>query len=230
MDKYGTEERTVDFAPILRRLWKNALLIFLICALCAATAYAFFSYRRHPVFSADTEIYVFTGATYSDTMMSDKLAEDAKTIIKNVTVMENVIDEMQLDMTPSALSSKITVTAPSDTRTILITVKDGDPFRCAEIANCVREKSSEKLQSVMSLEAVNTISEARIPTSSGGNGAFKMAVIAFIAAFICCFGVIAVLEVFNDRITSPEDIEKSLGITTLGSIPYVSKNADDPAE
>jgi len=228
LDTNKNNETQIDIGLLVRKGLKNISLILIICALTAVCAYVFVTRAKTPVFTASTEVYVLnsasqTSTSYNDMLMSKQLTNDFENIITNITVTEQVRDKLGLSISPQTLASKIRVTNKTDTRILVISVTDADPFEAARIANCVRDTATSKIVEIMSLDAVNLISEARIPTVSSGTGALKYAVLAALVALVACFGVILLVTMFNDKIESPLDVEEQLGISNLGTIPYVEK-------
>ncbi len=226
-------DKQIDVVAMLLRIWRNIVVVLLICCICTVAAYTYFTYTETPMYTARTEVYMLTSLRdtlalgnnniYNEISLSDRLRGDFEKIMTNITITEQVVDRLKLNISPEALSSRLSVASKEETRIIEITVVDSDPFRAANIVNTVREVSAERIVDQMGLDAINLISEARIPTAPIGSNARRAALYTFIASFIICIAFIAVLDIFNDRIRTPDDIEHYLGLSTLGSIPLVKK-------
>ena len=125
-----------------------------------------------------------------------------------------MIAQLKLDMTHEELLKKLSVDTPTDTRVVSITVTDTDPYTAAEIANAVRDIASKHIQQVMDIKAVNVVETANIPDEPSSPSVPKNGVIG---------GLVIIVYLTNDTVKTPEDVEKYLGLSVLGTIPYSSK-------
>ena len=125
-------------------------------------------------------------------------------------------------MTAEALAKKITVNAQNNTRVLQISVSDTDPQRAAEIANCVREEAAIQIKRIMDVDAVNLVYEAQVPKAPSypnvASSTLGWAAIGFVV--ILC--VLAAVYALDDGIRTEEDVERYLGLSTLGIIPVSS--------
>ena len=89
------------------------------------------------------------------------------------------------------------------------------------IANEVREAAVEQLESVLQLDSITTVYEAETPTGSlesSGGGLKKAVVAGFVGAVLVC-AVLALVYIVQGRICTEDDVERYLGLRTLGAIP-----------
>ncbi|MCW1043146.1 YveK family protein, partial [Streptococcus anginosus] len=83
--------------------------------------------------------------TNQDLQAGTYLVKDYKEIILSQDVLAKVIDDLKLNVQPSALAKKINVTVPTDTRIVSIAVSDGDAKEAARVANSLRQVAAEKI-------------------------------------------------------------------------------------
>ena len=213
----------IDLLETLDNALKNKWLILLISLIMAVLGFIYCTLFKVPTYTATTQVYILNSVSesisYSDMQTSIQLTSDYEKLITNVSVTEKVIDKLNLSMSPAALASKISVASPEDTRILVISVTDRDPFMAKQIADAVREVASEKILDIMRIDAVKLVNEARVPTASTSNGATKTAMTMFLISLVLCIGVIAIINIFDDSVKSPDDIERYFGISLLGSIP-----------
>ena len=112
---------------------------------------------------------------------------------------------------------------PTDTRVVSITVTDTDPYTAAEIANAVRDIASKHIQQVMDIKAVNVVETANIPDEPSSPSVPKNGVIGGLLGILLAAAVVIIVYLTNDTVKTPEDVEKYLGLSVLGTIPYSSK-------
>lgn len=154
---------------------------------------------------------------------SSTLTKDYAELIKSRTVTEGVIAQLGLDMTHEQLLSKLSVDTPTDTRVVSITITDTDPYTAAEIANAVRDIVSKHIQQVMDIKAVNVVETANIPDSPSSPSAAKNGMLGGMFGILLAAAIVIIVYLTNDTVKTPEDVEKYLGLSVLGTIPYVSK-------
>ena len=151
------------------------------------------------------------------------MVKDYKEIILSQDVLAKVIDDLKLNIQPSALAKKINVTVPTDTRIVSIAVSDGDAKEAARIANSLRQVAAEKIIAVTKVADVTTLEEAEVPNSPSSPNIRRNTLIGFLAGGVLISVVILVVEVLDDRVKKPEDVEEALGITLLGVVPNMNK-------
>ena len=151
------------------------------------------------------------------------MVKDYKEIILSQDVLAKVIDDLKLNVQPSALAKKINVTVPTDTRIVSIAVSDGDAKEAARIANSLRQIAAEKIIAVTKVADVTTLEEAEIPNAPSSPNIRRNTLIGFLAGGVFISVVILVVEVLDDRVKKPEDVEEALGITLLGVVPNMNK-------
>ena len=154
---------------------------------------------------------------------SSTLTKDYAELIKSRTVTEGVIAQLKLDMTHEKLLKKLSVDTPTDTRVVSITVTDTDPYTAAQIANAVRDIASKHIQQVMDIKAVNVVETANIPDEPSSPSVPKNGVIGGLLGILLAAAVVLIVYLTNDTVKTPEDVEKYLGLSVLGTIPYSSK-------
>ena len=178
-----------------------------------------------PKYESTTKIVVLSKQdgntlTNQDIQTSTSLTKDYAELIKSRTVTEGVI---ALDMTHEELLKKLSVDTPTDTRVVSITVTDTDPYTAAEIANAVRDIASKHIQQVMDIKAVNVVETANIPDEPSSPSVPKNGVIGGLLGILLAAAVVIIVYLTNDTVKTPEDVEKYLGLSVLGTIPYSSK-------
>ena len=181
-----------------------------------------------PKYESTTKIVVLSKQdsstlTNQDIQTSTSLTKDYAELIKSRTVTEGVIAQLKLDMTHEELLKKLSVDTPTDTRVVSITVTDTDPYTAAQIANAVRDIASKHIQQVMDIKAVNVVETANIPDEPSSPSVPKNGVIGGLLGILLAAAVVIIVYLTNDTVKTPEDVEKYLGLSVLGTIPYSSK-------
>ena len=177
-----------------------------------------------PKYQSTTKMYVLSKQdsntlTSQDMTTSLSLTKDYAVLIRSRTVIEGVISQLGLDNTYEQVLNQVNVKTETDTRVITVTVTDEDPYQACEIANAVREVASNHIKNVMDIDAVNVVDEANIPTHKSSPSFSKNTVLGALIGAILAIAVILIAYLSNDSVKTQEDVEKYLGLSTLGTIP-----------
>jgi len=217
----------INLLDLLYYLKKKIVVLAIVAAICALGGFLASSLFMTPQYTASTRVYVLNrsnenAVVSSDFTLSNYMIADYKVLITGQNVTAEVIEELGLSMTPGALSGKISVSAPDNTRVLQISVTDSNPVMAASIANCVRETASTQIREIMAVDAVNLVYEATVPTVPSSPNVMKNTVLAGILGLAVAVFVFAVIFVLDDAIRTEEDVERYLGLSTLGVIPISS--------
>lgn len=212
-------------ALLLRRFW---VILFsgIFVGLCAL---AYVKATTRPVYTSSTKIYVLnkgenaSDVTSSDLQLGATLATDYAQLIKDRTVAERVIAELGLSMSAETLINKINVTMPNSGRIITISVSDTDPYLASKLTTTVRDVAVTHIKEVMNSEAVNVVEDANIPQGQTMDHYKKYGLMGFLAGAALAVGIIFLQFMLNDTVTDESDVEKYLGLSTLGNIPLAKE-------
>ena len=218
----------IDVLYLLRKLWSKKFFIVFVGLLAGTITLLGSVFFIKPKYTSTTRIYVVSRSsdstlTNQDLQAGSYLVNDYKEVITSSEVLSSVIDQEKLSMSAGALSGEITVTIPTDTRVISISVTDTDAQRACDIANTVREVAAEKIKAVTKVDDVTTLESATKPSHPSSPNVKKNAAIGALAGVFLAVVGILVAEVLDDRVRRPEDIEETLGMTLLGVVPDVDK-------
>lgn len=220
----------IDVLSLVKTLWRRKFLIVVTAFVMAIVALGYSTFIIKPNYTSTTRIYVVnrqanenSTLTNQDLQAGTYLVKDYKEIILSQDVLAKVVDDLKLNVQPSALAKKINVTVPTDTRIVSIAVSDGDAKEAARIANSLRQIAAEKIIAVTKVSDVTTLEEAEVPNSPSSPNIRRNTLIGFLAGGFLISVVILVVEVLDDRVKKPEDVEEALGITLLGVVPNMNK-------
>jgi len=213
----------LELAGVLLNKW---WLIILVSITTAIIGFAISFFLIVPTYESTTKIYILNKndnqtVTYSDVQLGSQLTKDYSELINSRYVLEEVAQKLNLDMEYSYMKKIISVTTPSDTRIVSITVEDKDPVMAMNIANAVRESASVHISNVMDIDAVNIVESANMPTKKSSPSYTKSVLLGGIVGCVLVCAILLIGYLMNDTIKTSEDVEKFLGLSTLGIIPYI---------
>ena len=220
----------IDIVSLLKTIWKRKFLIILTALITAVIALGYSVFIANPSYQRTTRIYVVNrqqtennALTKQDLQAGAYLVKDYKEIILSQDVLSTVISELKLSSTTADLAGKVTVSVPTDTRIVSITVTNGDPNQASRIANTLREVAAEKIITVTKVSDVTTLEEAEAPKSPSSPNIRRNVMIGFVGGAVAMVVLVLIVEVLDDRVKKPEDIEEVMGMSLLGIVPDMKK-------
>ncbi|HFI0271289.1 TPA: YveK family protein [Streptococcus suis] len=217
----------IDVLALLRTIWRKKFLILLTALLTTGVAFAYSAFLVTPQYDATTRLYVVNqnndagaGLTNQDLQAGSFLVKDYKEIILSQDVLKNVTTTLGVS---DDIKEKITVDIPVDTRILSITVRDSNPEQAATIANVLREEAAKKIVDVTKVSDVTTLEEATPAENPSTPQTKRNMILGFIVGFFIASVLVILLEILDDRVKRPQDIEEALGLTLLGIVPQASK-------
>ena len=227
--KNSKDDLEIDLGEVISVVLSRIWIVIFIGILGALSMMIISKFLIAPVYSTTTQVYVLnrqdqssTNLTSADLQSGSQLSKDYVEIITSRTVLEQVISELGLeDIDAAGLKSMVSVSAPTDTRSIYITVNDTDAYRAQQIANKIREVASFKICEIMQVEAVNVVDEANIPASPSSPNIIKNTILGGVAGIVLAIAIIVIGFLMDDTIKTSDDVERYLGLSVLGSIPVL---------
>lgn len=224
-NQQNQDEIEIDLLELLRVLWSKIGYVILAALALGLLMVLVSKVFMKPQYESTTKMYVLSKqdssstVTSGDLQASSLLTKDYAELIQSRQVVETVIAQLNLDLTYEEFLNKITVTTQNDTRILSITVKDEDPYVASQMADAIRVAASDHIQNVMNTEAVNVVDEANIPDEPVSPSIKKNGLIGAIAGAFIAIVIIIIVYMTNDTIQTSEDVERYLGVSTLGIIP-----------
>jgi Capsular polysaccharide biosynthesis protein len=211
---------------ILKKRMKLILSLFLIAVLLSSIISLFVLDKEY---QANTTLMVGrpkdyasdANIQYNELLLNQKLVSTYGELIKTRSVAEEVIDNLNLDLSYEQYKEKVNVSLVKDTELIQIIVKDNDPSVARIITDETANVFMDKVQEIMKVDNVHVIDKAEIPTEPvSPNVILNIAIAAVLGLMIGVF-LSFLLEFLDNTIKTPEDVEKYLNLPVLGSIPKV---------
>lgn len=212
------------FGVVLQKIW----IVIVSALLLGAAAYLVCSFLIIPKYRSTTKIYVINrqnsdSLTYSDLQTGTQLTKDYQELVTSRPVLEEVKAELGLDIENEKFKKTITVSVPTDTRIVSITAEDTDPYMARAIADSVRTSAARHIANVMNTEAVNVVEEANLPTEIYSPKIIRDTVIGGVIGAFIAIVFIVIIYIMDDTIKNPDDVEKYLNLSVLGSIPVLDE-------
>lgn len=219
-----------DYLRVLRKRW----LSIVVLALLGLGLAAIVTLTQKPVYEAQSEVFVSTqsGDTTGDLQQGNTYTlQRVKTYAHLATteiVLQPVIDQLGLDLTPRQLASQITATAVLDTTIVEITVSDEDPEHAAELANTIGTTLATVVEQIEPADGEDgespvqlTITEsATVPSQPVSPRVPVNLALGTLVGLAIGVGVALLREILDTRIRSRRDVELATEHPLVGGILY----------
>lgn len=227
MEQHNLQENAdieIDVLELLHVLLSKLWVILLAGIIVGGASIAGTILFITPQYRSTTKMYVLnqqdnSTLTQQDMQTSLSLTKDYAELIKSRTVTEAVIDQLKLDLTHEQLLKKMSVDSATDTRILSITIEDADPYEACKIADAMRDVASKHIKNVMNINAVNVVEPANVPEQKSSPSISKNGIIGGFLGVLIAVVIILVAHLSNDTLKTQEDVERYLGLSTLGTIP-----------
>lgn len=163
----------------------------------------------------------------SELNLNKNLVATYSEIVKSRSVLNQVIDKLNLSISAEELSKNINVTSVENTEIIKIQVSNEDNKLAKNIASATSEVFMSEIQKIYKLTNVSVVDEASLENNPYNISVVKQLFIAAALGFICSAGVIFLIFYFDTTIKSSKDIEEKLGLSVLGNVTVANKEKGD---
>lgn len=234
MSEMATEEETeIDLLELLYSFLDN-LKYIVLAALVGTLIAGIYSYLiAQPVYQATAKLYVTnskdSALNLSDLQIGSYLTKDYQEVFKTWEVHEMVTQNLGIDYTYTELQEKLTVSNPSDTRILYITASADNPQEAVILANEYSIVAKNYISQTMATEEPNILSAALQPTNPVSPNKTMNMMMGFLLGALVAIAIITIRFVMDDKVKTPEDVQKYIGSPTLAVVPVAHEVAEKGA-
>ena len=216
----------LNFNKIIKILKKKMWLIVFLIILGIVIAGGVSYYALTPIYQTSTQILVNQeernpaqiGNLNVETNL--QLINTYNDIIKSPLILNQVIRNLELDVTAEQLNGKINVNSESGSQVIGITVSGPDPALAVRTANMIADVFQIEIQNLMKVDNVTILSPAVLKDGQSPISPaplINMAVAALLGLLLS-IGLTFFLNFLDTAIKTEEDIEEHLRLPILGIV------------
>ena len=221
----------IDWAAILFRLLENIHWIMLAAVFSAAAVGLFLRTAVTPIYQATSKIYIAgseTTVSLSDLQLGSSLAIDYQEAFKIWHVHEMVDQRLGLDYSYSKLASMVSVSNPSGSHLLYISIKSPSPDEAKLLADTYAEVVQLFIAEKMELRRPQLVQIAQKPSSPISPNIQSSVIRGFLFGGLAAAAIVILLYLLDDKIRTAEDVEKASGLSTFGILTKQSpKNEND---
>lgn len=219
-------EETIDLREYFYIIKKRAWIIALITVLAMITSGIISFFVLSPVYEANTTLIVNTEQSKETNMITgdqlnvtQKLTLTYGEIIKSRAVLDSVIKKLDLNMEYNELEKAINVSPVKDTQIMSVTVQDTNPKRARDIANAIPNVFTKEVKRITKANSVEVIDKAILPENPIKPNKVMNILIAAVLGIMIGLFIVFILEYMDNKIKTPQDVEKYINLPILGVIP-----------
>jgi len=223
MDDDEDGELSVDLLELMFHILSKIKYVILAMVLGALLAGGYAFFLKTPVYQATAKLYIMNQDGLSIDMsalnIGKALTMDYQEVFKTWEVHEMVRGMLQLDYSYTQMQKMLTVSNPSDTRLMYITVKNTDPQLATDMANAYATAAKTFIYQTMETIEPNEFSIALVPSAATGMSKSHYVVLGGVGGALAVIVLLVLLFLLDDRPQTPDDITKVAGIPTLAIVP-----------
>ena len=157
--------------------------------------------------------------TSSDITLNKNLVSNYRVIMKSHSILNQVINNLELSTTAEQLKKQVNVTTDDDTEIIRISVNSENADSAKDIANEIARVFSNDVAKYYSIKNVAIVDYAEKANSPYNISLLKTTVLALLVGIVLASAAIFIMFYFDTTIKSTEEIESKIGLPTLGIVP-----------
>ena len=217
----------LDLGQLLRVLKKKAKYIFLITVIFALIGFLSAEVLTAPVYEAQAKMIVNASGSSGQNMGSDQLASSMKLvdtcaiIVRSRTVLQPIIDVLNLEDTCNSLAGKISVASVNDTPVMQVTVQYSDPEMAKAITAKILEVAPALIVESIEAGSVKTVEDVVGSSEPVSSGTVKTVVLYSVMGFVLSYGLFIALMLMDNTFHTEQDVAQMLNLPVLGVIPSV---------
>jgi capsular polysaccharide biosynthesis protein len=221
------EEIEIDLIDLFYFL-KSRLWVIILSGIIFASGFGLVSsFLITPMYTSTTKLYILTKSTsitsLADIQLGTQLTQDYMVLIKSRPVVTKVIENLELGMSYEELSNIITINNPSTTRILEIKAEYPNSFIAKQIVDEFAAVSADQIAKIMDTEEPSIVEEGYASTVPTSPNRVKNTIIGGLIGVLLAAGIFVVLHIMDDTVKTSEEVEKYLGLSTLGLIPLEEK-------
>ncbi|MDX6286413.1 MAG: tyrosine-protein kinase [Frankiales bacterium] len=214
-----------DYLRVLRTRWR----LIALCTLVAIGAAAAYSTQQTPLYRASTQLFVagasadISGALTGQQFSQQRVQSYAQ-IVNSPAVVDPVVKELGLSLTPGQVAAEISADVPPNTVLLNIHVTDTQPARAQAIANAVSQRFATLAAQLETLGKntppvhVSVVKPAGLSTTPISPKTNRNLVLGAILGLLLGVAVAALRDTLDTTVKHLDDLTKEVAVPALGVV------------
>ncbi|MER2105665.1 MAG: Wzz/FepE/Etk N-terminal domain-containing protein [Solibacillus sp.] len=220
-------EKTMTARQLLVILKKRFWLLFGILVLFVGVAVALSYFVLTPKYEAQTQILVNQkdGYSWDQTQTDLRLINTYNVIIASPVILTEVINRLDLAVTPAQLAEQMTVSNENDSKVVNIVVLNESAQQAVAISNMIAEVFQQEVPNIMAVDNIKILSYAKQSESSQpvSPNLLLNILLAFLIGSLVGIGFVLLLEALDTTISNEFQVEEIFELPVVGMVGTMKK-------
>ncbi|AWH92937.1 polysaccharide biosynthesis tyrosine autokinase [Dietzia lutea] len=223
-----------DLLSVLRARW----IVIVAATLIGGFLALGMSLLTPPSYQAKVQFYVTVAggdsaaAAYQGSLGAQQRVQSYAALVESTDITQRVVDTAGADLAPSQVASQTTATADAKTVLLNVAVTNLDPQRALQLAEGFGEVLPEAINRLETpdgggpaLAKLTVVNPPALPTSPIAPKTEQNVAIGLVLGLLAGIGIALLINAFDRRVKSSEQLESIAGKPVVGSIPF--RKAED---
>ncbi len=215
---------------LLRRWW----VILLVAVIGGVATFAYTEVLIQPTYASEGALYVNSNRQQTEMDVttgmltaSKQLVSTYAEILKRRTFLEQVSQDVGGKYSAEEIMGMLTLSAVNETEVMSIEVRGNDPDDVYEIAHSVLMRAPDELIRVVEAGSVKLLDDASWSDVPVAPNVKRNTLVGILVGIILGGVIVILLELFDTRIKSGEEIKARYDEPLLGEIPSLINNSKE---
>lgn len=187
-----------------------------------------------PTYQSNIQFYVTVAggenaasAAYQGSLGAQQRVQSYAALVKSTEIGQQVVDAADADLTADEVASATTATADAKTVLLNVAVADSDPQRALRLARGFGEVLPDAINRLETpdgggpaLAKLTVVNPPALPTSPVAPKTEQNTAIGLVLGLLAGSGIALLINTFDRRVKTKEQVELIAGTPVVGSIPF----------
>ena len=213
----------IDIINMMLTFW---WLIAVLAIVIGGGAYVISKATSVPQYTSSGTLYIDTQKESKTDDVNTSGLQAAKTllptyikVLESTPFLESISDDVNNKYSAASIAKMISYTGVEDTNLIVIRVRTSDSHDAYLITKSILRNAPSRIAQVFEGGSVKVIEYPKEATSPESDSAFKKGIVGFIAGAAIAMLIIFLINLFDTRVKSSEELTSKYGLPILGEIP-----------
>lgn len=224
MNNRGQQEEYIDLGELFSALIRRIGIILLAAAVLGAAGFLYSTFLATPLYRASAMMIVNAGERYPEYVSTDQLRSAASLvdtysiIIKSDTVMNEVIDHLDMEETYDSMVRDVSVRAVNDTQVMQIDVTATDPEVARDVCAEITKVAPDAIVEMVEAGSVSLVSKANASSAPVSPNVMRNTALAAFAGFLLAAALVVIQTLLDNKVKGEADIA-AISLPIIGIIP-----------
>lgn len=220
-------EETIDLSKLWQMIRKKMGLIIVLTILVTMTAGIITFFFIEPEFRSTVSVFISdersgesATETINDINMYQKLVDTYAEIAKSRTVSEDVIENLDLEMSVGQFQSMISTSPKGNTQFLNLSVTSTDRELAYKVANQMARSLKVVSRELRGSDIVQILDPANVPQGPSSPNLNMNLAIGFVLGLMLSVFLVLFMEFMDKTVKDPDFINNELKLPLLAAIPF----------